>query len=155
LQKLGVERRVYTAGKSKSQLDPFAPAKPEDVNHLHDILGQLHDSFIGLVRERRAARVDTDHEDTFSGSFWTAAGARERGLIDGVGHLTDFLKTRFGKDVVIKKCAPQSESMLARLTGASAQDSFGPSTITQKSLIDPDSAMNAVSERVIWSRYGL
>lgn len=155
LEKVGVERRIYTAGTSKSQLDPFSPEKPEDVGHLQSILDSTHASFIELVKQRRGSKVKTDHEDIFSGSFWTAAGAKERGLIDGVAHMTDFLKNRFGKDVVVKKFARQYSSFFARITGAQLRAGTAPLNGESPALVDPEAVVETLKEREIWSRYGL
>ena len=82
----GVERRVYTAGKSKSMLDPFRPEKPEDIERLKGILNDIHGNFISHVEARRAGKLDTDTE-LFTGEIWLGERARARGLIDGIGHL--------------------------------------------------------------------
>ncbi len=94
----GIERRLYTAGKSKSMLDPFLPQKPADVKRLSTVLGQIHQAFIDQVRTRRAGRL-SDDKDLFTGEFWVGAAGVERGLADGIGHLVPKLKERFGDKV--------------------------------------------------------
>ncbi len=84
LQKLGVTRRLQTAGAHKGFLDQFSPEKPEDVAYLQRMLDLVHQQFIARVKEGRGARLKVDDE-TFSGLFWTGVQARERGLIDGFG----------------------------------------------------------------------
>lgn len=97
IARYGVERRVHTAGTSKSQLDPFRPENPEDVVRLRAILDQIHQNFIGQVKERRGAKLA--EIDLFTGEFWTGARALELGLIDGLGHLAPVLQARYGEKV--------------------------------------------------------
>ncbi len=102
LTRHGLERRVHTAGKSKSMLDPFRPEKPEDVKRLKSMLDQIHGNFIRHVKARRGPRLDGAPE-IFTGEVWIGAEAKERGLIDGIGHLMPVLKERFGKDVRVRR----------------------------------------------------
>jgi serine protease SohB len=102
LERQGIERRVYTAGTSKSMLDPFRPEKEEDVARLKKLLAQLHDTFITHVKTRRAGKL-TDNPDLFTGEVWIGALAVEQGLADGVGHLVPVLKERFGDKVRFKR----------------------------------------------------
>ncbi|MCC6002670.1 MAG: S49 family peptidase [Pararhodobacter sp.] len=94
----GIERRVHTAGRSKSQLDMFRPEKPEDVARLETLMGQMHETFIAHVRERRGTRLSTE-TDLFDGTFWLGAEAVQLGLADGIGHLRPVLQARYGKRV--------------------------------------------------------
>lgn len=98
LDRQGIERRIYTAGKSKSMLDPFSPEKPEDVERLKGILDDLHQNFIGHVKTQRDGKLAGD-TDLFTGEFWLAGRARELGLIDGIGHVVPRMKERFGDKV--------------------------------------------------------
>lgn len=98
LDRQGIERRVYTSVKSKSQLDPFLPEKPEDVERLKTILGDLHETFTSHVSERRGARL-TDDVDLFTGEFWLGKKAVELGLIDGIAHVQPKLKEIYGEKV--------------------------------------------------------
>ena len=102
LAKQGVERRVYTAGQSKSMLDPFRPEKPEDVARLKGLLDDIHRNFIDHVSTRRAGKLSTD-QDLFTGEVWLAQKAQELGLIDGIGHLKPFLKDRFGDKIKLRR----------------------------------------------------
>lgn len=104
LQRQGVERRVHTAGKSKSMLDPFLPEKEEDTARLHRLLGQLHENFIAHVQERRAGKLAED-PDLFTGEVWLGQSAIDVGLIDGIGHLVPQMKERFGKKVRFRRFA--------------------------------------------------
>ena len=107
IEKLGIERRVYTAGKNKALLDPFSPEKNDDIKKLKDVQTELHDYFINYVKTRRGSKLLEDNQDLFSGTFWTGSKALELGLIDGIGEMKDVLKKRFGEKVKIKEYAPK------------------------------------------------
>lgn len=136
LERVGVERRVHTAGRAKSQLDPFRPEAAEDVARLQGLLDQLHQVFIGHVQARRGARLKGGDE-LYSGEVWIGAAAVDKGLADDVGHLVPVLKARFGKDVRLIRHGAR-RSLLSRL-------GMGLGT----------AAMAAVEERVAWARWGL
>ncbi|WP_171175654.1 S49 family peptidase [Ruegeria sp. HKCCD8929] len=102
LARQGIERRVHTAGKSKSMLDPFAPEKDEDVERLKVILGDIHQNFIAYVKERRGERLERK-ADLFNGEIWLAKRATELGLIDGVGHLKPRMQEQFGDKVKFRR----------------------------------------------------
>ncbi|MFQ5562677.1 MAG: S49 family peptidase [Parvularculaceae bacterium] len=145
IAKAGVERRIYTAGENKSQLDPFRPEDPEDVARLKEILDDIHAQFISLVRERRGDKVaDSKNDEIYSGAFWTAEAARERGLIDGTAHLGDFLRTRYGEDVKIRKFSPEGPSLLKRLLSGEALSDLG-----------PEALIEGAEARAMWARYGI
>lgn len=145
IARYGIERRVHTAGKSKSQLDPFRPEDPGDVLRLQAILDDLHAHFIGLVKERRGGKLSAA-EDIFTGAFWTAGAARERGLIDGTAHLADFLRARFGEDVKIKTVSAEHRPLLRRLLGGARRG-------VASEL--PEAVLAAAEARALWARYGL
>ncbi len=153
IEKLGVERRVHTAGKSKSTLDPFKPEDPEDVARLKNILNDMHAQFIELVQSRRTDKLAAD-EEIFSGAFWTAPRAKALGLIDGTAQLGDFLRARYGKDVKIKRISPDSGGLLKKLLSGGAQSEMGDLGIGQP-LIDADALLDAVERRSVWARFGL
>ncbi len=98
LNRYGVERRVYTSGKSKSQLDPFSPENPEDVARLRSLQDQVHQNFIAQVKARRGAKLVAD-ESLFTGEFWVGTRAVELGLADGLGHLVPMMQARYGEKV--------------------------------------------------------
>ncbi len=148
IAKLGIERRVHTAGENKSTLDPFKPEDPEEVARLEGILSDLHRQFIDLVKSRRTDKL-SDHPDIFSGAFWAAPQAKELGLIDGTAQFADFLRARYGKDVKIKRVSPESGSLLKKLLGGEANmTGLGPS-------VDPDAVLDAIERRSLWARFGL
>ena len=94
IARYGVERRVHTAGASKSQLDPFRPENPDDVARLRGLLDQIHKNFIAQVQARRGAKLA--ERDLFTGEFWLGAQAVELGLVDGIGHMLPVLQARYG-----------------------------------------------------------
>lgn len=85
INKLGIERRLYTSGSNKAMLDPFSPVKPEQVAMLQTELDKIHQMFINLVKQSRGDRLHVT-KDMFSGRIWIGAEAKEIGLIDGFGH---------------------------------------------------------------------
>ena len=148
IDKLGIERRIYTAGDNKNQLDPFKPEDPEDVKRLHVLLEELHTIFIDLVKERRAGKLsDSEHGEIFSGQFWAGGKARALGLIDHIGEMRTVLKERFGKDVKIKKIETDKKGLIAGLM------SRGPLDLP-KSLVDPGEVISTLEERAMWNRFG-
>lgn len=136
LARQGIERRVYTAGKSKSMLDPFRPEKEEDVARLKGLLGDIHDNFIAHVKERRGDKLDTT-SDLFSGDIWLARRAADLGLIDGLGHLKPKMQARFGDKVQFRRYGLR-KPFLSR---------FGAQIV--------DSAVVGVEERAAYARFGL
>src|SRR5215468_10581120 len=99
MQKVGIERRIYTSGEQKAMLDPFLPEKTEDVKRIKAIQQDIHENFIALVRERRGSRLNGSDANLFSGKFWTPQKASELGLADRIGDLRSTLSERFGKKV--------------------------------------------------------
>ena len=141
IKKIGVERRVYTSGKSKSFLDPFKKEKIEDIDRLKDIQEQIHENFISYVKSRRGSRIDKNSEDeVFSGLFWVGQKAVDLGLADGIGEINDVIKNKFGKKAKIKYI-DQKKSFIQRKLSSS--------------LIDTESILQKIEEKAIWSRFGL
>lgn len=146
ISKLGVERRVYTAGENKSQLDPFRPEEPEQIKHHKMLLDTLHESFIDLVKSRRPGKL-ADKPEIFSGLYWAASEAKDLGLIDEIGELRSVLKERYGEDVKIKPVSTGERGLLGRFMARTALDTTG--------LVDPDALIEAAERRSLWARYGL
>ena len=138
IKKIGVERRVHTAGKNKSSLDPFQAEKSEDIERLKNIQLDLHKDFIKVVEESRGTKLKTDGIELFSGEFWAGSKAKELGLIDGLGNANEILKEKFGDDVVIKKFE-KSKSWFSKKLSSSSQ---------------VDQLASILEERSIWQRYG-
>lgn len=167
ITRIGVERRVHTAGGSKSQLDPFLPEKAEDVRRLREVLDAMHAEFIELVKNRRQ-HVLKDEPDLFSGAFWTGRRALELGLIDGIAHLAEFMRARFGKGVSVRKLRPRLRGAW-RLLGAERAGLIPGRDVLNglergwrqaavqaaPSAIDFDDLLAAIEERAIWNRFGL
>src|SRR6478735_275966 len=97
IARIGVERRVHTAGENKAMLDPFKPENPEDVARLKGLQRKIHEVFVDLVKTRRGAKLNDSYEDLFSGAFWVGAEAVDLGLIDGLGDVRSILRQRFGE----------------------------------------------------------
>jgi len=123
LARQGIERRVHTAGDSKSMLDPFSPEKKEDVARLKTLLGDIHDNFIAHVQARRGDKL-AKYTGLFTGEIWLAARAQELGLIDGIGHLDPSMKDRFGDKVQFRRYGPR-RSLMSRFGAQMAQDALG------------------------------
>ena len=140
IKKIGIERRVYTAGKNKSTLDPFLDEKTEDVERLKKIQLDLHDDFIKVVEESRGSKLKKDTGiELFSGEFWSGRKAKDLGLIDGIGNADQILKKKFGEEVVIKKFE-KSKGWLAKRLSSSEDHA--------------DKIISILEERSIWQRYG-
>jgi len=139
IKKIGVERRVHTAGKNKSSLDPFQSEKSEDIERLKNIQLDLHKDFINVVEESRGPKLKMDGIELFSGEFWAGRKAMELGLVDGLGNANEILKEKFGDDVVIKKFEKPKGWFSKKLS----------SSVNQV-----DQLVNILEERSIWQRYG-
>ncbi len=135
--KLGIERRLYTAGENKSFLDPFLPERAQDVKRLKDVQADMHQSFKEYVTQRRGAKLKDDPE-IFSGAFWTGKRALALGLVDQFGDLRGLMRQRYGKTVKLL-VFKRRQGWLARR--------FGNSEVMQ--------LVGAVEERLIWDRYRL
>jgi signal peptide peptidase SppA len=138
IKKIGVDRRVHTAGKNKSTLDPFLEEKNEDIERLKNIQLDLHKDFIQVVENSRGLKLKKKEIELFSGEFWSGSKAKDLGLIDGVGNAHEILKEKFGEDVVIKKYE-KSKGWFAKKLSTNNQ---------------MDQLVNILEERSIWQRYG-
>ncbi len=146
IERLGVDRRVYTAGENKSTLDPFRPENPDDVSRLAEIQTEIHESFKGIVRARRGERIAAANEkEIFSGAFWTGRKALELGIIDGIGDLRSVLRDRFGPKVKLK-CFGEQRPRLFRYFRSTA-----PTTPSDWF----DGALGTLEVRALWQRFGL
>merc|ERR1712167_123233 len=104
IKKFGIERRVHTAGKNKSTLDPFLEEKSEDIERLKNIQLDLHKDFIKVVEDSRGSKLNKNSGiELFSGEFWSGSKAKELGLVDGIGNADQILREKFGENVEIKK----------------------------------------------------
>lgn len=143
LEKLGVERRIYSAGERKAQLDPFSPEDAKDVQHLETLQEDLHEQFIDYIRECRGNALKGEDEALFSGDFWSGREAVKLGLVDGISDLRTKMRELYGEKVRLRAVIEpkgwlQRRLGLQRRAGGLAQD-----------------LVAAVEERAWWARYGL
>ena len=142
IKKMGIERRIYTAGKNKSTLDPFVDEKEEDIKRLKDIQLELHADFIKVVETSRGKKLkDPEKNNIFTGEFWTGASALKLGLIDGIGNADQILKEKFGEEVIIKKFEKQ-KGWLERKLSASVEGQLS-------------NTLNSIEEKSVWQKFGL
>lgn len=151
IKKIGVERRVYTAGENKATLDPFKPEKQEDIERLKKLQLEVHETFIDMVKLRRGAKLAND-PDLFTGLFWSGKKGLELGLVDHLGDMRTVLKDRYGAKAELKLITPP-RGMFSRRLGlfGSSGAGFGPeiASAAASGLID------AAEERALWGRFGL
>lgn len=136
LARQGVERRIYTAGKSKSMLDPFKPENEDDVARLRVILEDMHTGFKDWVNARRGAKLASDR-DLFTGDIWLGSKAIEMGLIDGLGHMEPTMKDLYGDKLRFVRYGPK-RSIFQRFGATFAHD-----------------ALTGIEERAAYARFGL
>ena len=147
IEKIGVERRVYTAGENKSVLDPFKPENPEDIERLKDLQRDIHGVFIDVVKESRRERLG-DHPDLFTGRFWTGLKAKELGLVDAIGDMRSDLKARYGDKVKMKLVSAPRGLFGRRVPGLGIA--------SETALADAaEAGLNILEERLMRARYGL
>lgn len=139
LEKLGVERRVHTAGRNKSTLDPFLPEKPEDIERIKSLELDIHQVFIDWVKARRAGRLKAPDDALFTGEFWSGGRGLELGLVDALGDLHQTLRDRYGPDVELRRIEPKRGLLNLPSIGFSAA-----ATISA-----------AIEDRAHWARIGL
>jgi serine protease SohB len=149
MSKIGIERRVYTAGERKVMLDPFQPEKPEDVARIKEIQKDIHQHFIALVKQRRGVRLNGSDPTLFSGEFWTAQGAIELGLADRLGDLRATLRERYGDKVRMPLIEGERSLIGRKLAGV------GLARVLTGEQGLADDLLSALETRALWSRYGL
>ncbi len=137
MEKLGVERRLRTAGENKSLMDPFSPATKEQEERLDRLMGAIHEVFIEMVKSRRGDRLGDD-PDIFSGAVYTGAQAQAAGLVDGLADIRTEMRERYGEEVRLKVVNPPRGGALARLMPTAAAALF-----------------DEAERRSLWARLGL
>jgi len=152
LEKIGIERRLYTSGERKAMLDPFLPEKPEDVARLKVLQQEIHDSFIALVKSRRGAALAVDGEtDLFSGEYWTGRRGLTLGLVDRLGDIRGTLRQRFG-DKVRTPLVTAPRSLFGRsapgISALIAGEADGRPTFAED-------VLSTLEQRAHWARFGL
>ena len=142
IKKIGIQRRVYTAGKNKSTLDPFKEEKEEDIERIKKLQLELHSDFIEVVKKSRGSKLkDPEKNNTFTGEFWSGTTSMKLGLIDGIGNAEQILREKFGEDIVIKKLEKQ-KSFIAKKLSSSVDNQI-------------DSIASVIEERALWQKFGL
>ncbi len=151
IRRYGIERRLYTAGDHKGSLDPFSPENPDEVARLKTAQATIHESFKDLVRTRRADKLKAPEDELFTGEFWTGTQAQKLGLIDGIGDIRAVMRERFGDKVRLVQIAPKRSWLRDRfgMGGSFAAGRFAGGDDWF------DTAIAAVEDRLLWSRFGL
>lgn len=151
IERIGVQRRVYTAGANKDILDPFLPEKASDVEIIKSIQRDVHQAFIDLVKERRGAKLKKLDAELFTGEFWTGKTALEFGLVDGLSDLRTRMREIFGDEVRFKLVSPSTSWFRRRRSvsseGGGMDFGFSPGGLAAD-------LISAVEARALWSRFG-
>lgn len=147
IDKLGVERRVYTSGESKVSLDPFLPEKEDDIERLKALQRDVHESFISLVRERRGARLKEDGGKLFTGEFWSGERARDLGLVDGLSDVRTKMREIYGEKVKLKLISSERGWLRRRLGLVGSMGGDGQASLAED-------ALSTLEARAIWARFG-
>lgn len=154
IDRVGVERRVYTAGESKAMLDPFQAEDPKDVEHLKSLQAEVHESFKQMVRDRREGKLTAPESDLFTGSFWTGAKAQTLGLIDGLGDMRAILKDKFGEKTRLKLVHTSAGLFRRNKNAAGVSHTASPSSLSLDTNL-VENGLSALETRALWSRFGL
>ena len=155
IKKIGVERRLYTAGAHKAMLDPFLPENPDDVARVKALQREIHAIFIALVKRSRGGRLKGGEDVLFSGEYWAGETSVTLGLADAIGDLRSTLRARYGDKVQTPVIAPSS-GMLSGLLGRKSAGA-GASALGQIDAIGglPAELISALETRAIWAKFGL
>jgi len=152
IKRIGVERRLYTAGEHKGMLDPFLPENPDDVARLKAIQREIHALFIALVKQSRGTRLKGSDDVLFTGEYWAGETSVSLGLADAIGDLRSTLRARYGDKVVTPLVAPSS----GLLSGLLGRKSAGAGTLASLDGFAglPDEVISALESRAIWAKFG-
>ena len=152
IKKIGVERRLYTAGAHKAMLDPFLPENPDDVARVKALQHEIHAIFIALVKQSRGSRLKGADDVLFTGEYWAGETSVSLGLADAIGDLRSTLRARYGDKVLMPVIAPAT-GMLSSLLG---RKSTGAGALTSIDGIAglPDELISALETRAIWAKFG-
>jgi signal peptide peptidase SppA len=152
IKRLGIERRLYTAGAHKAMLDPFLPENPDDVVKLKAIQREIHQIFIALVKESRGIRLKGADDTLFTGEYWAGDSAIALGLADGIGDLRSTLRARYGEKVLTPVIA-QPTGLLSGLLGRRSPGAGQLSAVESMAGL-PDELISAIETRAIWAKFG-
>ena len=152
IRKIGVERRLYTAGAHKAMLDPFLPENPDDVARVKALQREIHAIFIALVKESRGVRLKGADDVLFTGEYWAGETSVSLGLADAIGDLRSTLRARYGDKVLTPVIAPSG----GLLSGLMGRKSAGAGTLASLGGIAglPDELISALESRAIWAKFG-
>jgi signal peptide peptidase SppA len=152
IKRIGVERRLYTAGEHKAMLDPFLPEDPEDVARIKALQREIHAIFIALVKQSRGARLKGADDALFTGEYWAGETSVSLGLADAIGDLRSTLRTRYGDKVLTPVIAPAT----GLLSGLLGRKSAGAGTLVALDGFGglPDELISALETRAIWAKFG-
>src|SRR6201985_1832475 len=152
IKKIGVERRLYTAGEHKAMLDPFKPENPDDVARVKALQHELHSIFIALVKKSRGSRLKGSEDVLFTGEYWAGETSVSLGLADGIGDLRSVLRAQYGDKVKTPVIAPSS-GMLSGLLGRRTPGAVSLDALQGVAGL-PDELISALETRAIWARFG-
>jgi ClpP class serine protease len=152
IKRIGVERRLYTAGSHKAMLDPFLPENPDDVSRVKALQREIHAIFIALVKQSRGIRLKGDDDVLFTGEYWAGETSVSLGLADAIGDLRSTLRVRYGEKVLTPVIAPAS-GMLSGLLGRRSPGAGSMSALDGIGGL-PDELISALEARAIWAKFG-
>src|ERR1700742_3041452 len=152
IKKIGVERRLYTAGAHKAMLDPFLPENPDDVARVKSLQREIHAIFIALVKQSRGGKLKGADDVVFTGEYWAGVTSIALGLADAIGDLRSTLRARYGDKVKTPVIAPAS-GMLSGLLGRKSAGAGALVSLEGFSGL-PDELISALETRAIWARFG-
>jgi signal peptide peptidase SppA len=153
IRKIGVERRLYTAGEHKAMLDPFLPENSDDVARLKAIQRDIHALFISLVKESRGSKLKGADDVLFTGEYWAGEKSVSFGLADGIGDLRSTLRARYGEKVQMPLITP-ARGLLSGLLGRRSAGADALASVDGIRAL-PDDLISALETRAIWAKFGL
>jgi signal peptide peptidase SppA len=155
IRKIGVERRLYTAGAHKAMLDPFLPENPDDVARVKALQREIHAIFIALVKQSRGVKLKGADDVLFTGEYWAGETSVALGLADAIGDLRSTLRARYGDKVRTPVIAP-STGLLSGLLGRKSGGAASLASLASPDGIAglPDELISALETRAIWAKFG-
>jgi signal peptide peptidase SppA len=152
IKKIGVERRLYTAGSHKAMLDPFLPENPDDVARVKALQREIHALFISLVKQSRGEKLKAADDVLFTGEYWAGETSVALGLADAIGDLRSTLRARYGEKVQTPVIAPAT-GMLSGLMGRKSAGAASLGSLEGIASL-PDELISALETRAIWAKFG-
>ncbi|HEV7245791.1 MAG TPA: S49 family peptidase [Shinella sp.] len=151
LKKIGVERRVYTAGTNKAILDPFQPERENEIEYLKSLQLEIHQVFIDMVKDRRGAKL-ADDPDLFSGLFWTGGRGVALGLVDGLSDMRSELKRRYGPKTRLELVSAPKGLFGRKAPGVGGLSGDVAERISSAGVA---AVASLAEEKALWGRFGL